>query len=74
MPDRRRKRCVVCGRHSDEVGELSWTGKCVECWPPILEENVLGIASKTGVAHRRRLRGIAKYLERALLDEARAEP
>jgi hypothetical protein len=74
MPDPRRKRCVVCGRREDEVGPLSWTGKCAEDSIRILAENVYGISTKTGPAHRRRLRGIARYLERALLDDPRTNP
>lgn len=72
MPDLRRKRCVVCGGHTDEVGELSWTGKCATCWPPILEANALEISERRGPGHRRRLRGIVKYVERELLDAQRA--
>ena len=71
MTDHRRAICTCCGRHRDEVGELSWTGLCANCWPAILEENVMGIHRKSGMPHRRRLRGIAKYLERAMLDEQR---
>lgn len=71
MPDLRRKRCVVCGRHESEVGPLSWTGKCAEDSVKALTENLVGLATKTGPAHRRWLRGMAKYIERELLDAAR---
>jgi hypothetical protein len=40
----------------------------------LFEENARGISEKRGPAHRRRLRGYAKYIERALLDEATAKP
>jgi len=53
------------------VGELSWTGLCGACGVALENENAIGISTKTGPAHRRRLRGIAKYLERAMLDEQR---
>jgi hypothetical protein len=70
MPDHRRTICVCCGAHRDTVGELSWTGLCVTCGPALLEENARGIASGAGFAHKRRLRGMARYLERALIDDA----
>lgn len=38
----------------------------------LLEENARGIASKTGPAHRRRLRGLAEYLQREMLDAAQS--
>ncbi len=72
MPDRRRVRCTCCGGHRDDVGEMSWTGLCAKCSIDILTENVVGIHTKTGPAHRRRLRGIANYLQRAMLDEQQA--
>lgn len=70
MADRRRAHCRCCGKHRDEVGEITWAGNCMSCADAILVENIEGIHTRTGYAHRRRLRGIAKYLERALLDEA----
>ena len=51
---------------------MSWTGLCEACGLAILTENVIGIHEKRGVAHHRRLRGIAKYLERAMTEEASA--
>lgn len=74
MPNPERKRCVVCGEHVDQVGPLSWTGKCATCWPPILEANALEISERSGPGHVRRLRGIARYLERQLLDAQRVNP
>jgi len=71
MGDVRRANCNCCGRHRDEVGELSWTGLCGDCGVALLNENAIGISTKTGPAHRRRLRGIARYLERAALDDQR---
>lgn len=37
-----------------------------------MNENVEQIAAKSGPAHRRRMRGYARMLERAMLDEQRA--
>lgn len=60
---------MCCGKNANEVGEISWRGNCSSCGLLLLEENIIGIHLKTGPAHRRRLRGIATYLQRALLDE-----
>ena len=40
----------------------------------LLVESNLQMSQKRGPAHRARLRGYAKWLERAMLDEMRAEP
>ena len=68
MGDRRRVHCVVCGKHRDEVGELSWNGICVADWTAIVNENAISIHERRGWPHIRRLRGIARYLEREALD------
>jgi hypothetical protein len=68
MGDTRRAKCVCCGKHRDAVGELSWNGYCGECGIAIYTENAIGISTKTGPAHRRRMRGYAKWLEREALD------
>jgi len=70
MADKRRKTCTCCGRHTSECGPISWQGNCRECGLLLLAENIVGIATKTGPAHRRRLRGYAKMLEREALDSA----
>lgn len=74
MPDVRRAKCNCCGRHRDEVGELSWTGLCEDCGVTLLKENAIGISTKTGPAHRRRMRGYAKWIERESLDAQRVSP
>jgi hypothetical protein len=71
MPNPNRRRCIICGKHVDEVGPLSWNGYCTTDGLALLEENVRGIHERRGPAHRRRLRGLAAYLERELLDESR---
>ena len=38
MPDGRRVNCMVCGKHRDEVGPISWRGKCGACGPRLAEE------------------------------------
>jgi len=74
MPDSRRARCVVCKRHRDEVGPLSWSGLCAEHSVQILVESNLQISQKRGPAHRRRLHGYLKWLEREALDVQRTNP
>jgi hypothetical protein len=39
-----------------------------------MNENVEGIAAKEGYAHLRRLRGYARYVERAMMDALDAKP
>ena len=69
MGNPRRARCVVCKRHRDEVGELSWTGLCGECGVLIHNTAAMGISTKTGPYHELRLRGYAKMLERERASE-----
>lgn len=74
MPDKRRRNCMCCGKNASEVGEISWRGNCEACGMLLFEENARGISERTGPAHRRRLRGIAAYLQREQLDEVQARP
>lgn len=39
-----------------------------------MNENALGISTKSGPAHRRRLRGYAKMIEREMLDAGTSTP
>lgn len=68
MPDKRRKNCGCCGSHERDVGPISWQGNCRRCGQLLMVENIVGIATRTGPAHKRRLRGIIKAAERELLD------
>lgn len=72
MGDRRRVHCVVCGKHRDEVGELSWSGLCSVDGELIMRMNALGIRDKTGPYHYKRMRGYARWLERQALDDQAA--
>jgi hypothetical protein len=74
MPNPRRAKCVCCGKHRDEVGELSWKGYCTDCGIELQAENAIGISTKTGPAHRRRMRGYAKWVEREALDARASAP
>jgi tRNA G26 N,N-dimethylase Trm1 len=71
MAQKTRRHCHSCGKHSSEVGPISWGGNCRKCGHIRQAENIQGIHDKQGYAHKRRLRGMARYLERALLDDAK---
>lgn len=64
MPNGARRHCIHCGRHDSEVGAISWQGNCAECGDNRLVENIVGIHTKTGVAHRRHVIGMARSLFR----------
>lgn len=53
---------------------MSRSGLCNGCGHELLHENIDGIHLRKGPAHLRRLRGIAKYLERERLDLTRITP
>ena len=74
MPDHRRTRCTCCGKHRDEVGEITWRGNCIGCAQLLVAENAIGISRQQGWPHIRRLRGMAAYLERQYLDAVQAKP
>lgn len=57
---------MCCGKPSEEVGPISWRGNCLRCANLLLEENIVGISTQTGYAYRRQMRGVARWLERAL--------
>lgn len=74
MANQTRRNCVTCGGHDSVVGTISWAGNCRECGHANLVDNIVGIATKSGDAHRRRLRGIERYVQRARLDAAETSP
>lgn len=59
MARRDYKTCRNCHRHASEVGPLSHSRLCVDCFPIIRDENNISIHLKTGPGHTRRLYGIA---------------
>ena len=64
MGDRRRRNCITCGVNESKVGPISWSGNCRSCGQINLVENIIGIATKQGYAHRRRLRGYERMIEK----------
>ena len=73
MADARRKRCTCCGGHTDDVGPISWRGNCRPCGKKLQEENIVGIATKSGYAYKRRARGYQRFAERVLLTPTRED-
>jgi len=66
MPDARRRNCMCCGKSSEVVGPISWSGNCLDCAKALLEENVVGISTQTGYAYKRFVRGIAAWAADAI--------
>jgi hypothetical protein len=81
MPRADYRYCKACGRSSQEVGPLSWARLCEECGGERLEENVYGIASKSGPAFERQrvgmiaqALGVTKVMAHQLLRAANGAP
>jgi hypothetical protein len=69
MPDPRRRICTCCGRNDAIAGPISWEGNCIDCAETLLTENIEGMATMSGPAFRRWMRGMQRYIDRASLDE-----
>ncbi len=69
MPDRRRKNCRVCGRHTDEVGPLSWQGLCIEDARERLSTNIDQMSARSGPNFDRWRRSMALCVGGVLLDD-----
>lgn len=63
---------MTCGKHSSEVGMISWQGNCRACGEQILVENIVGIATKKGYAYKRQVRGMKRYVELVLNPDSRS--
>jgi len=48
MPRDDYKTCKGCKRHVDEVGALSHTRLCGDCWPRRFEDNLTGLTTMSG--------------------------
>lgn len=66
-----RAHCTCCGKHKSEVGVISWGGNCRTCGKALMNENVDQISAGQGYAHIRRLKGYARWFERAVLEDLR---
>lgn len=69
MPDLRRTTCQVCGRNRDECGPISWRGRCRDCAVQRVTENIIGIATQSGMPHARWRKGMAASVGGVLLDD-----
>lgn len=56
MTQRRNSNCRHCGRHKDDVGQISWSGSCVECATERLTGTVMSIHAGEGEAYDRWLK------------------
>ena len=74
MPQKARRTCLTCGGHVDDVGPISWGGNCAPCGQANMVENIYGIATKSGYAYRRMIRGVERFVQRARLDIAEPNP
>ena len=53
------------------VGPISWEGNCRTCGQTNLIENIMGIATETGLPYARWLRGMERFTQRKRLDMTR---
>lgn len=74
MGDRRRARCRACGRHRDEVGELSWTGLCAEDARRLSDEANDDLHFHRGPVFALWRQRMAECVGGVLLDERPPEP
>jgi len=68
MGDRRRAHCQGCGKHRDQVENISWTGLCRDCSIAAVDANLEALETQSGYNYTRWLRGMGRFLERAALD------
>ena len=73
MGDDRRASCRICGRHRDEVGELTWAGNCMGCAMTRYQENQDQLASHSGPFFDHWRRRVAASVGVQLLDVGRQQ-
>jgi len=74
MPDFRRKTCRACGRHTDEVGPLSWSGLCAHDSVERFTDNVGQMIAREGPNFDRWRRSMAACVGGAILDDESLRP
>jgi len=72
MGDRRRKTCQICRRHADEVGPISWTGKCGDCGPLIFIANLEQLRAHAGPYFQHHRRACVAAFGGVLVDDLEA--
>jgi len=71
MPRLDYKTCKHCGRAAAEVGALSHTRLCAECWEQRKRENNLSLVAKRGAPFRYWRQQVAASVGGVLLDDLR---
>jgi hypothetical protein len=74
MGDDRRVRCTKCGGHVSEVGGISWSGQCVQCWNESLVSNVHQMRTRSGPNWKKWRRSMAASVGGVLLDDSPQRP
>jgi len=69
MPDARRRFCKECGKHTDEVGPLSWTGLCAEHSVERYISNVHQMHTRSGPNFLKWRRSMAASVGGVLVDD-----
>lgn len=72
MPDARRTTCRICGKSSDEVGPISWRGKCMDDAKERIAGNMYGMVTMSGPYAQHWRRRMAASVGATLPDEARS--
>jgi hypothetical protein len=68
------KTCRVCGRHADQVGELSHSRLCGDCGPVRLRDAVFEQKNHHGPVFQHWRTRIAASVGAVLLDDTRSTP
>jgi hypothetical protein len=74
MPRLDYKTCRVCGKHADEVGELSHTRLCIPCGQSNLRAAVLEQKNHNGPTFQHWRRRIAASVGASILDDVTLTP
>lgn len=74
MPDLRYKTCKGCGRPASEVGELSWTRLCIECFPVRQREHNEQMHNHAGPIFREWRRKMARSIGAVLAEDLDSQP
>ena len=69
MPKPTYKTCRNCGRHSDEVGEMSHTRLCRDCGPLLLAASVIEQVNHDGPTFQHWRRRIAASVGAVVADD-----
>lgn len=74
MADPHRVHCQSCGRSRYDVGNISWSGLCLDCGITAQAENIEGITLKKGYPYLQWKRGMRRWALSLDLDEPPLSP